>query len=323
MKLEYNNNHYDLHEGETVLDCLLRHNLTVPHSCKSGVCESCLMKATAGSIPEKAQTSLRPTAQKQKLFLACQCIPITDLTIQNLTDAGLNTKATIVSKSLFTPEIINLKIKPSTEFQAEPGQYLTLMTDASLARSYSIANNPTLDGYIDLHIRLVNNGHMSHWVKNDAHAGTKVNLFGPTGSCFYNLELQPEAPMILAGTGTGLAPLYGIINEALRKGHKGTIQLFHGARSEEGLYLVKELEKLAQDHQNFIYIPCVLDGSDKAFYQTGDLQTILLSHLPQDKSAIHLYLCGAPDMINPLKTKAFIAGIPSKQIFADPFLQAK
>lgn len=323
MKLHFNENTYSLHEGETVLDCLLRHDLTVPHSCKSGVCESCLMKATSGSIPQKAQASLKPNIKKQNLFLACQCIPTTDLTIQNLTDAGLNTKATIVSKSLFTPEIINLKIKPNTEFQAEPGQYLTLMTDASLARSYSIANNPMLDGYIDLHIRLLNKGHMSHWLQNEAHIGTEVNLFGPTGSCFYNLENQPEASIILAGTGTGLAPLYGIIKEALRKGHKGTIQLFHGARSAEGLYLVKELEALSQDHQNFIYTPCVLNGPPDKSYQSGDLQAILLESLPQNKSSIHLYLCGAPDMVNPLKTKAFMAGIPSKQIFADPFLQAK
>jgi NAD(P)H-flavin reductase len=128
---------------------------------------------------------------------------------------------------------------------------------------------------------------------------------------------------VLAGTGTGLAPLYGIAKQALAQGHKGEIQLFHGALDEADLYLVRELQSLAADHSNFRYVPCVLRGETDRFYVKGNIQDIVMSAVPDDKIRTRLFLCGAPEMVNALKRKAFLSGLASQHIFADAFLPTK
>ena len=58
---------------------------------------------------------------------------------------------------------------------------------------------------------------MSGWLGTEARPGEAVRLQGPVGECFY-VPGQPEQPLLLAGTGTGLAPLYGIVRDALAAG---------------------------------------------------------------------------------------------------------
>ena len=84
---------------------------------------------------------------------------------------------------------------------------------------------------------------MSGWFHDDAHIGERVSVLGPSGDCFY-VPGKEEQPLLLVGTGTGLAPLYGILRDALRHGHRGPIHLFHGALHKGGLYLVEELRRL-------------------------------------------------------------------------------
>jgi NAD(P)H-flavin reductase/ferredoxin len=321
-QLNYKNNCYTLGDNESVLDCLLREDLSVPHSCKSGVCQSCIMQAVDGEIPEKAQLGLKPTFKQRKLFLACQCYPLGRMTIANPDEAGLNVTASINEKIFLNHNVIKVCLKPEADFECEPGQYLTLINPEQVARSYSIANNPAKDGFIELHIRLIDNGLMSEWLKNAA-VDSEVILRGPAGNCFYSNDEGNDYPIILAGTGTGLAPLYGIAHEAIAKGHNGEIKLFHGALNEADLYLIDALQELDKNNENFTYVPCVLNGEDGKFYKAGDIQKIVMENIPADKAIIRLFLCGAPEMVNSLKTKAFLGGLSSKNIYADAFLPSK
>ena len=321
-KLSYQNNDYTTGDGETVLDCLLREKIELPHSCKSGVCQSCLMQATEGEIPENSQEGLKPIFKKQKLFLSCQCVPTGDMKIQDPDEAGISIKAKLVEKEALNHNTIKICFKPDEAFDCEPGQYLTLINPEHVARSYSIANNPANDGIIELHVRVIKDGLMSSWLQNNISVGDEVSIRGPAGSCFYSCDGDSDYPIVLAGTGTGLAPLYGIINEALAKGHKGTIRLFHGALNPEDLYLAEALQELDSKYDNFTYTACVLNGEEGSFYQTGDIQELVLNNLT-DKEKTHLYLCGAPELVNPLKTNAYISGIAAHNIFSDPFLPSK
>lgn len=314
---------YTAREGETVLDCLSRNGVAVPHSCRSGVCQSCLMQAVDGPVPEAAQKGLKPTYKKQNLFLACQCTPTADMSVGLPDSAGLDVPAVIVGKDLLNHNVMRLELRPEGAFPCEPGQYLTLINKAGVARSYSIANDPARDGRIELHIRLLKDGLMSGFLKDQAASGDVVTLRGPAGTCFYVPEEGPEYPILLAGTGTGLAPLYGIARQALEQKHQGAIQLFHGALNAADLYLVDALQALADCHPNFRYTPCVLHGAPGQFYVTGNIEDVVMSNVPADKSKTRLFLCGAPELVNALKVKAFLDGLASKHIFADAFLPSK
>jgi len=317
--IAYEGNKYVALDGETVLACLSRNGIYIPHSCQSGICQSCLMKVDRGAIAGAAQAGLKPTYVKQDLFLACQCVPEQDVDV-SLPGLGLDMRAVIVGKDMLNHNVLRLCLRPDEVFACEPGQYLTLVKNASLARSYSIANDPVLEGYIELHIRLMRGGLMSCFLKDVAVLDDVMTIRGPAGNCFYVSEDGNDYPIVLAGTGTGLAPLYGIVKRALARGHAGNIQLFHGALRAADLYLVKELTDLAVCHANFLYVPCVLNGAQGEFYALGDIENAVMAGLPADKARTHLFLCGAPEFVNALKRKAFLDAIASRHIFADAFL---
>ncbi len=308
-------------DGESLLDCLSRNGVSVPHSCRSGVCQSCLMQVTAGPAPEAAQIGLKPTLQQQKFVLACQCKSDQDISVAFPGAAGGDLPAVIAGKDRLNHNVLRLYLKPDGDFSCEPGQYLTLINRDGVARSYSVANDPARDGHIELHIRLLKDGLMSGFIEK-AGIGEPVTIRGPAGSCFY-VRGDGAYPIVLAGTGTGLAPLYGVARQALAHGHTGEIRLLHGALREADLYLVAELQDLALRHPNFHYIPCVLKGEAERFYRAGNIEEITMSILPGDKSRTHLFLCGAPEFVTALKRKAFLGGVASKHIFSDAFLPTK
>lgn len=320
----YNDKRFEIHENESVLTCLLRNKLNVPHSCQSGVCQSCMMQAIEGNLAEKSQIGLKETFRQQNLFLACQCFPNSDLKIQLPNENNLSVKAQIIEKKHLNHTIIQLRLRPEKKFECIPGQYCTFINPMQIARSYSIANNPLKEPYIELHIRLIPNGKMSTWLQKHAQIGDEITLQGPAGNCFYTPEENNnDSQIVLAGTGTGLAPLYGIVIDALAQGYQGPIQLYHGALNASNLYFIKELKKIALEHHNFSYNPCVLHSEENGFYQIGDIETIVMNNMPNEKKNIKLFLCGAPEFVNSLKTKAFLSGISSKNIYADAFLPSK
>lgn len=313
---------YSLREGETVLEGLLRHGVAAPYSCQSGVCQTCMMQSNSEAVNPAWQEGLKETFRKQRYFLACQCKPEADMDIRFPSIGDTTVSATILNKHYPCHNVVTLHIVPHAPFPCIPGQYINLLRDG-LVRSYSIANIPAEDGYIELHIRLIPGGQMSTWAYELATPGDEVQLRGPAGECFYANDEGKPFDMLLAGTGTGLAPLYGIIRDALKRGHQGNIHLVHGALIPEDLYYVNELRALQAANTNFHYIPAIRDGEPTdAAMEVGALD-MLITHYLTNPQNTHAYFCGGPEMVKNLKKQAFLKGVASRHIYSDAFLLAK
>lgn len=260
-QLKYKESIFNVSAGSTVLDTLLEHGQEIPNSCRAGACQSCLMQVTKGHVPEQAQKGLKDSHKAQGLFLACSCEPEEDIDIKLPDTEQLRVAATVHQINKLSDDVVELKIKINNagSFQYHAGQYVTLWKDDSIARSYSLASLPREDGTLTFHIKLIPDGQFSSWVHHNLKIDDELFVQGPTGDCFYTSG-QPEQNLLLVGTGTGLAPLYGIIHDALKQGHTGEIHLIHGALDPSGLYLTSEMSELAQEHSNVNYHPCVLNS---------------------------------------------------------------
>lgn len=323
IKVLYENKHYALAENETVLDCLLRSGQNIPHSCKAGSCQSCMMKMVKGEIPEIAQQDISTNFKQMGYFLSCQCRPKSDVSVQLPDSVNFDIKASIIEKKSLGGNVLKVGLRLLGDFEYRAGQYITIANDQGLVRCYSIANKTKKDRDIDLHVRLLPNGKMGGWLQDVAKIGDEVVVRGPAGDCFYLNSDNKDYPILLSGTGTGLSPLYGILLDALESGHRGEIKLYHGALKEADLYFIEELREIAEKYSNFTYIPCVLRGEEGSFYKAGNIEDIVLAELPQDKSQLKAYLCGAPDLVNSLKIKIFLAGVSTPNIHSDAFLPSK
>jgi len=307
------------HPDETLLDALLREKIDVQFGCKAGSCHTCLMKSSDQPPPAEAQEGLKPTQKQQNYFLACICKPEQDMTVSPANDSEqFITKATVLEKQPLNNDVIQLKLKCHDSISFKPGQFVNLKKPDGLSRSYSVANTPNEDNILEFHIRSLPGGQFSQWAKNELEVGEQIPVSEPKGDCFYIPERQDQG-LLLIGTGTGLAPLLGIIKDALAQQHSGPIHLLHGSRNKKGLYHIDEMKTLAEQYPNFHYTACVSGEMPEKDFEQGRVNEIALNKI-NDLKGWRVYLCGHPEMVNDTKKQAFLKGASMQDIFSDPFL---
>ena len=297
-----------------MLAALLRQGEEIPHSCRSGVCRSCLLRATQGTPPALSQKAIKDTLRAQGYFLSCVAVPDEDLTVAlPSADAVGHTRAILEQREQVAPAIYRLLLRHEEPFAFHAGQFVTLRRPDGLRRAYSLAVPPNPQRQLELHVRHIPGGALSTWLCRELALGAPVDLFGPEGSCFY-VPGEPERPLLLIGTGTGLAPLWGIVQEALEQGHTGPLRLYHGSRHADGLYRQAELRALAAAHPNLHYTPCTSATGLRA-------DAAAFADLP-DTSGYRVYLCGHPEMVKSAQRKAFLLGASLADLYTDPFVRA-
>jgi len=319
VTIRYAKDSYELEDGQSVLDGLTSHGLYIPFSCRSGVCQTCLMRTTGGTPPEKSQQGLKDSLKLQNYFLACICHPTKDIEVALPDDKDVQAviPATVKNLTLLNTEIMHVALECHTPLNYRAGQFINLFQNQRLGRSYSLASLPHEDEYLHLHVRRLPQGRVSGWIHEELRPGQTVGIRGPGGDCFYTPG-DAEQGMVLIGTGSGLAPLYGIIRDALSQGHSGPIHLFHGSRDLTGLYLTEQLRDLVRQYSNFNYIPCLSGENVPDGFATGRAHDVAFQQIPNLKNW-RLFLCGHPEMVQVAKRKAFLAGASMKHIYADAF----
>ena len=80
--IQYGEKNYALVPGLTLLDALQQSGAEIPSSCRSGVCQSCLMQAVEGTPPPASQRGLSAAQVAQGYFLSCLCEPTGPLSIR-------------------------------------------------------------------------------------------------------------------------------------------------------------------------------------------------------------------------------------------------
>lgn len=279
------------------------------------------MRAVEGEVPAAAQKGLKDTLKQQNFFLACACVPESDLRVV-LPDAQAAPKilAHVAEKSALSSAVTRLRLDVASGFAYRPGQFVNLRRADGLVRSYSLASVPQLENFVELHVQSLINGAMSSWVRDALNSGDAVTLSEPLGGCFY-VPGNPRQKLLLIGTGSGLAPLYAVARDALNQGHQGEIWLYHGSSRLDGLYLADELRKIATEFPNFRYVPCVSRGEAGDGVTQGRANDVAMREHP-DLKGWRVFLCGHADMVSGAKMAVFMAGASMREIHADAFVHA-
>ncbi len=316
-KLTIEDKTYSCQPDETVLDALLRENVSISYACKKGTCHSCMVRSPDILPPEAAQAGLKNTLKKRNHFLACLCHPEQDMVIKLPDQSEFYTEGTVVVNEMLNRNTLLLTIAFKDAFEFNAGQFVNLQRADGLTRSYSIANTPQESNTLEFHIRRLPGGKFSEWLHDEIKVGDTIAVSESRGHCFY-LPERSEQGILLVGTGTGLAPLAGILTDALAQGHSGPIYLFHGSREAEDLYRIDEMRQLARQHQNFHYIPCISGKHVPEGFTHGRANEVALAMLA-DLKGWRVFLCGHPEMVNQTKKMTFLKGASMKDIYADAF----
>ena len=118
--LHFEGKDYSLEDGESVLDCLLRNGQQVSSLCRSGACQSCLLKATSGTLPAAAQVGLKDSWRQQRFFLACVCRPSEDLVLERC-DAVATHESSVKRVTLLSGNVLGVQLARPSRFRISGG----------------------------------------------------------------------------------------------------------------------------------------------------------------------------------------------------------
>jgi CDP-4-dehydro-6-deoxyglucose reductase len=217
---------------------------------------------------------------------------------------------------MLAPDVLKvvLRLAPAATFKFIPGQYIDVISPNGVRRSYSLANAPKKDNTLELHIRAVDNGVMSHFWFTQAKVNDLLRFYGPQGTFFIRDVAQRD--LVFLATGTGIAPIKAML-EALPSLSVNdlprSVVVLWGGRNEHDLYFhVPELPG------SFNYIP-VLSRSVAWKGERGHIQDALLSQ-KLNFSNCSAYACGSNAMINSAKYALTAAGLPVNHFYSDAFV---
>lgn len=320
--------HYQAEEHETLLESGLREGYALPYGCRNGACGACKGKILEGRVDYgNYQESILSESEKNVgMALFCTAKPLTDVVIEcrevgaarDIPVKTMPCRVQKMEKVAHDVMVLYLKLPANERLQFLAGQYIDILLKDGQRRSFSIANAPHDDEFLQLHIRHISGGLFTDNVFNGMQEKAILRFEGPHGSFF--LREDSDKPILFMAGGTGFAPIKGIIEHALQAHCKREMVLYWGARSLHDLYMPHLAGQWQQEHPNFTFIPVLSEPlpEDNWPGRTGLVHQAILDDFA-NLSGYQVYACGAPQMVEAGR-QAFVArGLPADEYFADAF----
>ncbi len=314
-QLKFNDKIYQCRENETLLEAFIRQGVELSFSCRKGSCHVCMMQCLDGQLSEDSQKALHAEYIRNNYFLPCSCIPVADMVLASVPPQALIISGVVHSKDYMTESVCRLLIEPAAPLDYRAGQYLRLIRNDGMSRSYSISGMPE-DYYLEFYVKRMSNGAFSNWIFDDLKTGDAIDLQGPFGDCFYHDEKGSDVNLVLIGKSTGFAPLTGILRDAISKNHTGKIHAFHLGDNWHDIYNGELLKDLAYGNNQMSFYQGLIGH---AYCPDVDH---LLGELHSNSSNFNqsvFYMAGSPSWLASLRELLTKYGIDDSRIYSDPY----
>ena len=329
ITIEPSGHQFDVEPGNTLLRAALEAGIHLPYGCRNGACGACKGRVVSGQVDRGLYTegALSEAELARGYALFCCARPLSDLVIESrevgaVRDIPVKTLPCRVQKlARLAPDVmlLQLKLPASERLQFLAGQYIDILLKDGRRRSFSIANAPQADDYLELHVRQVPGGHFTSHVFHAMRERDILRFEGPHGDFF--LREDSAKPVVLLAGGTGFAPIKAIVEHAFHQKSMRPMALYWGARDRAGLYLHELAESWAASHPGFMYVPVLSEPLNADGWQgrTGLVHQAAMADFP-DLSGHQVYACGAPAMIEAARFDLISrCGLKNEDFFADAF----
>jgi NAD(P)H-flavin reductase/ferredoxin len=296
--------------GELLLDAALSNGIDLPYNCRAGHCGTCCVRLVSGTVSGGE-------GAEPEIVHACQCRIIGDAVLEKDQSSGPRAvDGVVASLRRLSAEVMEIGIRTDRALPYHAGQYAQVHFSGYPSRPFSITH--PVEGNADsrsiwFHVRRMKDGRVTRALGRGIKPGHRVKVTGPYGSAFFRPHL--DSRMILVATSTGFAPIWSIAVAALRENPERMMMVIAGGRSLHSLYMGPALLQLSR-FPNVLVVPvCSTPQTVSAAVKPGRPTDYLPQLLPSDV----LYACGAPGMVEAVKS---IAAQVGAVCYADPFLPA-
>ncbi|EIK95626.1 CDP-6-deoxy-L-threo-D-glycero-4-hexulose-3-dehydrase reductase [Pseudomonas sp. M47T1] len=322
----YNGKTFSSEPGTSLLDSAKAAGITLEYSCRTGRCGVCKTTVLSGDTEAlKGESSLTADELAAGMILTCcrQALSNVELDAEDIGALGdivvktLPCRIDTITRLAENVVEVVLRVPPTSKLHYLPGQYLDVIGEGGLRRSYSIANAQRADGKLELQIREVEQGSMSQYWFGSAKPNDLLRLEGPLGT--FCLRDKSASTLVFLATGTGIAPVKAILEQLLstpKLAEGKNIRIYWGGRTAADIYWTPQLDGLSAS-----FIPVLSRASADWQGRTGYVQAALLDDAIDLAQAV-VYACGSEDMIHSAREALTVAGLPVKHFYSDAFVSS-
>ncbi len=329
-QLQPSGHSFPIEAHETILEAAIKNGYTLPYSCRDGVCGTCKGKVVSGQVDYgKYQDSTLTEAEKTAgMALFCCAKPLSDLTLEcREVNAVKDIPVKIMPCRVHKMErpaadvmVLSLKLPTNERLQFLAGQYIDILLKDQQPRSFSLANAPHNDEFLELHIRNISGGAFTHHVFEQMKERDILRFKGPLGTFF--LREDSVRPVIFVASGTGFAPIKAIIEHALFIGVTRPMHFYWGARKLADLYMLDKAKHWESSGIKFTPVLSDAIAEDNWQGRTGFVHQAVLDDY-SDLSEQEVYACGAPIVVEAAhRDFTTQRGLPNDAFFSDAFTYA-
>jgi ring-1,2-phenylacetyl-CoA epoxidase subunit PaaE len=224
---------------------------------------------------------------------------------------------------------VTLKFKQPAlrKVKYEAGQYLTLIfriNGRRYIRPYSFSSAPTVDSYLEITIKRIENGIVSNHIHDQVGLGDSVEVMEPMGDFTFD-NTNNIRSVYFWGVGSGITPLISIIKTILYTSPSISVNLIYGNRKAESVIFRAVINNLLIKFPDkfrvwyFYTIPTI--NEINSFVIQGRINTeyalnILRKEGVSDSSH---YICGPTGLKESVKEALSILNVPASNIFSEDF----
>lgn len=222
--------------------------------------------------------------------------------------------STIVALETIATDTIEVHFSRPADFTFAAGQFVQWLIpdeDSFVPRSYSIASHPTAET-LCFAVKLLPNGIASTWL-SQAKVGDEMTMRGPLG---HFVQKEADKSALYVATGTGLAPIKGIIeDELINKQNKAPLKLLFGVRHEEHVFWEEIFATLAKTYDNFSYAICLSQPKEDSTCLHGRVTV----HVADQAAYDEYFLCGSGPMVKEVRQMLLDKEVDLKQMHFEIF----
>lgn len=326
----------EVEEGEWILDAAFRQGIAVPHGCREGQCSSCKCLLVEGDVEveDYSTFALADYEREGGHILLCRSYAYSDCTVELLNfDEELMRRAIAVKTiggvlravKQLTHDIRLLEVEIDQPLKFWAGQFVELgVTEAAVVRSYSMASTPSSPTMLQFIVRKYPDGAFSSLIDTTLLPGIALTVKGPFGTCFRR-EAQ-AGPMVLVGGGSGMSPLWSILQDHIQSGEQRPIRFFYGARTRKDLFFLEEFAAVGKQLADFEFIPVLSQATaddawtgETGFVHEAVERVLRAQALPGE---IDAYTCGPPPMVDAVLPTLQQLGVALDRTHVDKFTPA-
>jgi propane monooxygenase reductase subunit len=180
-----------------------------------------------------------------------------------------------------------------------------------------MANAPGEPDRLEFMIKLYEGGRFSGLLANGSGiaVGDELTCRGPFGM-FTLRDSSPRRLVFIAG-GAGMAPILSLLRSMAEKGTERPAIFYYGARTEDDLFALDEIERLCGELPNLTFVPAL--SEEEGWDGESGLITDVVDRLEDDLADVDAYLCGPPPMVDAAIALLERRGTPESHIYFDRF----